>query len=124
MTVEGLYQSIGGSYEDAKRTLMMDKMITRFILKLPDDPSFSTLWAAFQAGEEKGMFQGAHAMKGVCANLGLTELSRQAGEITEQFRPGSPRTLSGEELAQRMEQLKTGYDKAVEGIRAFAAEQG
>ena len=45
MTVEELYERIGGDYAAAKKILMMDKMIARFIGKLPGDPSFERLMA-------------------------------------------------------------------------------
>lgn len=123
MTVEELYTSIGGSYENAKRTLMMDKMIARFVVKLLDDTSCQKLLDAYQAGDAAGIFEGAHAMKGVCANLGLMSLSVLASDIAEEFRPGNSRKLTDEELALRVSDLRELYEKSVEGIREFAAEQ-
>ena len=69
------------------------------------------------------MFDGAHAIKGVCANLGLSTLSEQASAIAEEFRPGNARTMDDAEVDRRMEELKATYDRTIEGISAFAAEQ-
>lgn len=123
MTVEELYTSIGGNYESAKRTLMMDKMIARFVVKLLDDTSCQKLLDAYEAGDANGVFEGAHAMKGVCANLGLMGLSGLASDIAEEFRPGNSRRLTDEELALRVSDLRELYEKSLEGIRRFAAEQ-
>lgn len=123
MTIEELYTAIGGSYENAKKTMMMDKMISRFVVKLLDDTSCQKLMEGFAAGDGAAIFEGAHAMKGVCANLGLTSLSEKAGEITEEFRPGNARKLSDGELKEKVAALREQYDRTIEGIHKFAEEQ-
>lgn len=123
MTVQELYERVGGSYDNAKRILQMDKLIGRFVLKFLDDKSYEKLTAAWAAKDAAGVFDGAHAIKGVCANLGLSTLSEQASAIAEEFRPGNARTMDDAEVDRRMEELKATYDRTIEGIRAFAAEQ-
>ena len=124
MTVQELYTNIGGNYERVKNLLQMDKLIARFIVKLPNDTSFEKLLSAWSAGDRQGMFEGAHALKGVCGNLGLDELAAAASRVTEEFRPGNTPTLSREELDAHMQQLRDRYEQTVETIRSFAAEQG
>ena len=84
MTTQELYNQIGGSYDSAKKILQMDRLIGKFILKFLDEKSCAKLLNAYQANDPVGMFEGAHAMKGVCANLGLDKLSgrRQPQTIT------------------------------------------
>ena len=122
MTVPELYENIGGSYESAKRILQMDKLIGKFILKFLDDKSCEKLMTAYANGDSEGMFEGAHALKGVCANLGLDALSAQASEIAEQFRPGHERTMDDAQLSAALDGIRTLYDKAINGIKAFAAQ--
>ena len=123
MTVQELYASIGGNYENAKRTLQMDKLIGKFILKFLDEKSCEKLLAAGAEGDESGVFEGAHALKGVCANLGLDELSAKAGAVAEAFRPGKPRTMDAAALDAALAEIKADYDRVIAGIRQFAAEQ-
>ena len=123
MTVQELYQSIGGNYDAAKSILMMDKLIGKFVIKFLDDKSYEKLSAAVAARDAAGAFEGAHAMKGVCANLGLRELSDLASELAEEFRPGNARKLSDAEVDARLSAVTALYNKSIEGIRAFAAEQ-
>lgn len=123
MTVQELYDSIGGSYDSAKRILQMDKLIGKFILKFLDDKSCEKLLTAWDAKDATAMFEGAHALKGVGANLGLNDLSAQASELAEEFRPGNERKLSDDEVTARVEALKAAYDKTIAGIQAFAAAQ-
>ena len=123
MTTQELYANIGGSYDSAKRILQMDRMIGRFIVKFLDEKSCGKLFAAKEANDPTGMFEGAHAMKGVCANLGLDELSRMASDIAEEFRPGHTPAMSPAELDQRFDELKALYDRTIAGIQQFQAEQ-
>ena len=68
------------------------------------------------------LFEKAHAMKGVCANLGLVNLSNAASEITEEYRPGNPRKLSDDEGKAKMESIRAMYEKTVDGIRRYEEE--
>ena len=120
MTVQELYESVGGSYESAKKILQMDKLIGKFVLKFLDDKSCAKLMDAWENHDETGVFEGAHALKGVSANLGFNALSASASEIAEEFRPGSARTLDDAGVQSRLEALKADYDRTIEGIRAFA----
>jgi len=122
MTVQELYESIGGNYDAAKRILMNDTLIARFVAKLPEDQSFGKLSAAAETMDAKGLFEGAHAMKGVCANLGLENLSRAASELAEEFRPGNERKLSDDAVRERVEALRALHGRAVDEIRRFSAE--
>ncbi len=122
MTVQELYASIGGDYAAAKKILQMDKMIERFIAKLPRDKSCEKLIEAWKAGDTQGVFEGAHALKGVCANLGLLKLSAQAGEICDEFRPGDARTMSDDEVEKKIELIRAEYEQASAQILAFAGQ--
>ena len=123
MTVQELYESIGGSYDSARRILPMDQLIAKFVVKFLDDKSFEKLESAAAAGDGAGIFEGAHAMKGVCANLGLDGLSQAASELAEEFRPGHDRTMDDAAVAEKVSELKALYDRTMEGIRKFSDEQ-
>ena len=82
MTLQELYQSIGGDYEQATRVLRMDKLIDKHIRKFTKNGVVEALLAAGNTMDPTALFETAHAVKGVCANLGLTALSDTASEIT------------------------------------------
>ncbi len=116
MTVQEFYNSVGGDYNAAKKVLMMDKMIMRYLPKLASDQSCANLIAAWENKDEKGMFEASHALKGVCANLGLVSLSAKAGEITELYRPGSNQQISDGELAGKVAAIRAQYEMTVARI--------
>ena len=65
------------------------------------------------------LFESAHAMKGVCANLGLDALASAADEITEEFRPGNPRKLSDAVVREKVEAVLTRFRNTLQGIEAY-----
>lgn len=87
MTIEECYTKLHGNYAEAKNRLMNDKLIERFILKFPDDPSMGSLQAMVEAGDIDGSFHAVHTLKGVAANLAFTQLFHDASNLTEQLRP-------------------------------------
>ncbi len=121
MTTQELYENIGGNYDSAKKILQMDRLIGKFVVKFLDEKSCDKLLAAKEAGDPAGMFEGAHALKGVSANLGFDRLSQMASDIAEEFRPGHTPSMSPEELDRRFAELKAQYERTIAGIREFAA---
>ena len=123
MTIQELYAKIGGNYEQAQRVMKMDKLIDRYVRKLPNSGAYEALMAAGETMDGAKLFESAHALKGVCANLGLDNLSQAASVLAEEFRPGSPRSMDDAVVQEKVSELKQMYDKAIDGIRAFSSEQ-
>lgn len=86
MTLEECYTKLHGDYSEAKNRLMNDRLIDRFILKFPDDPSMGTLTEMVKAGDIPAAFRAVHTLKGVAANLAFTQLFQDASNLTEQLR--------------------------------------
>ena len=122
MTIKELYSEIGGDYEQAIRVLRMDKLIDKHIRKLTKNGVAEGLINAGKTMDPTELFEAAHAMKGVCANLGLVTLSEKASELAEEYRPGSSRTFSDSEVSDRIAEIEALYKKTADGIRKY--EQG
>ncbi|MCR4645947.1 MAG: Hpt domain-containing protein [Oscillospiraceae bacterium] len=98
----------------------MDKLIDKHIRKLPQNGVADNLIAAGGNMDPTELFETAHAMKGVCANLGLTVLAGMASEIAEEYRPGNPRRHSDAEVAEKIAEIETLYRKTADSIRRYA----
>ena len=122
MTIEELYAMMGGNYEHAKQILKMDKLIDRYVRKLKNSGVDEKLAAAVETMDAEKLFESAHAMKGVCANLGLDSLAEKAEIITEEFRPGSVRSKSDEEMQTVIQQTLEQYRTSIAGSAKY--EQG
>ncbi len=119
MTLAELYETIDGDYEKALRVLRMDKLIDKHIRKLTNNGVIDKLLAAGAAFDAVQLFESAHAAKGVCGNLGLMKLSDAASEIAEEFRPGSTRKMTDEEVKEKIAAIASLYERTSDGIRAY-----
>ena len=119
MTIEELYQNIGGSYENAIRVLRMDKLIDKHIRKFIANGVVENLLQAGETMDPTELFETSHAMKGVCGNLGLTNLYVAASEISEEFRPGNERHFTDDEVKEKLQAISELYQKTADGIRAY-----
>ena len=119
MTLQELYQSIGGDYEQALRVLRMDKLIDKHIRKLTKNGVVEQLLAAGESMDATQLFEAAHAAKGVCGNLGLRTLSDMASEIAEEYRPGNARSLSDAQVGDKLAEIAALYHRTAEGIRQY-----
>ena len=122
MTLAELYETIDGDYEKALRVLRMDKLIDKHIRKLTNNGVIDKLLAAGAAFDAVQLFESAHAAKGVCGNLGLMKLSNAASEIAEEFRPGSTRKMTDEEVAGKLQEIAALYAKTAEAVSRYEAE--
>ena len=82
MTIQELYDQIGGNYDHAVQIMRMDKMISKYLLKLTNSGVCEACREAVESFDSTKLFESAHAMKGVCGNLGLDDLAAAVGEIT------------------------------------------
>ena len=119
MTLEELYSEMGGNYDHAKQIMKMDKLIDKYVRKLKDSDVGTRLAAAAETMDENQLFESAHAMKGVCGNLGLDKLAALADEITEEFRPGKDRRMSDEEAKAKISSALDMLQKSLDCIEAY-----
>lgn len=119
MTLKELYESIDGDYEQAVRVLRMDKLIDKHIRKFTKNGVVEKLVAAGKARDAAEIFECAHALKGICGNLGLKSLADPASELAEEFRPGNARRMSDEEVDRLLAAVSDRYRKVDEGIHRY-----
>lgn len=119
MTLEELYANMGGNYEHAKQIMKMDKLIDKYVRKLKNSDIKARLDSAFETMDAAQLFESAHAMKGVCGNLGLDDLAALADEITEEFRPGNSRKMSDEEAKAKVQNALDMLQKTLDCIEAY-----
>lgn len=122
MTLQELYEAIDGDYAQALRTLRVEKLIDKHIRKFESSGVVAGLLEAGTSMDPRLIFENAHAVKGVCGNLGLMKIAAAASELTEEYRPGNPRRLSDEQVAERFAALNVLYRRTLDGIRAYTAD--
>lgn len=121
MTIQEIYEKIGGNYDHAVQIMRMDKMISKYLLKLTDSDVCDKLKEAAGSMDPGALFESAHAMKGVCANLGLDDLAAAVSEVTEEYRPGAGRKLSDDEVKAKLDEIFSKFEKTKAGIEEYKA---
>ena len=105
-------------FEDGKKRVMNNaKLYVKLLAKFKDGTSLDELETAVAAGDlEKAQAQ-AHTIKGVAANLSLTELANQSLELENQIKSGSVNP-------DTMEHLKTVFSATLQEAEKVIAENG
>lgn len=70
-------------------------LLERFVLKFPQDPTFSSLTEAIPGEDFELMERLAHTLKGTSANLGYQELSDRCAALVAALRGGQREGLAG-----------------------------
>ena len=120
MTVEELYNEIGGNYDEAIGRMMSDAFVERFIVKFLDDDTCANIMVSWSDHDEEATFKASHAAKGVCGNLALPELASLATEITEALRPGNEELRAKTDIDALVAEFEAKYRKTEQCIREFA----
>ena len=123
MTLKELYEKIDGNYEQAVNVLRVEKLIDKHIRRICESDVVNRLIEAENDLDPVALFEAGHAMKGVCANLGLTTLSELASAIAEEYRPGNERKMSDDEVRGVIEKIKELYAKTCEAIKKYQEVQ-
>lgn len=74
MTIQECYKKMGADYQEVLGRLYNETMICKFVRMFLQDDSFQILEEALRRGDVKEAFRGAHTLKGVCQNLGFSNL--------------------------------------------------
>ena len=109
MTIQECYKEMGADYEEVFHRLPRESMVRKFALMFLNDDSYPKLEQSLKEGNAQEAFRAAHTLKGVCQNLGFTNLYQPAYELTEVLRAGTLEG-SGEWFARVTEQYKITTD--------------
>lgn len=114
MTLEALYEEIGGDYQSVSQRLRSEERIKKFVLLFLKDRSYESFLQAVEQGNPGEAFRAVHTLKGVCMNLSFDSLYHTASEVTEYLRAEDLGRAS-----QLLPILTACYEKHVKAIRAY-----
>lgn len=114
MTIQECYAQMGANYQEVLGRLYSETMIRKFVLLFLKDDSFQNLEAALGRADVKEAFRAAHTLKGVCQNLGFSNLFAPAYTLTETLRAGQ---LEGTQ--QQFAEVAKQYKITVDAIHAL-----
>lgn len=116
MTLKEFYQEINADYDEVMGRLGNEMLIARFVHKFLEDKSYQMLCDAVEENDYEEAFRGAHTLKGVCQNLGFSNLFQPASELTERMRGGKR-----PENWDLMDRITEEYKKTIAAIQKLEA---
>ena len=112
MTVRECYEELGSDFDKVLSRLVSEALVKKFALKFLDDPSFGQLETALADKDAETAFRAAHTLKGICLNLGFSQLTEDVVNITEILRTGK---LEGTD--ELFSKIQTTYENTVAAIK-------
>lgn len=119
MTVKECYDIIGGNYEEAKKRLMDDTRIAKFLGMFLRDKSMQVITDALENKDYQEAFNGAHSLKGVSQNMAFARLSKAVEALTEDLRGGN----SSDNTMDLYRETETIYQLILQTIKEFQDSQ-
>lgn len=117
MTIQELYATLGGNYDDIMRRMRSERIARKFLLRFLEDKTFESLEQALNSGQQEEAFRAAHTLKGLSLNMGFTKLIDSSQRLTE-----AVRIELTPEAASLFQEVSSDYAKTVEAIRGLDAE--
>jgi len=100
--------------EGLSRVMNNAKLFSKLLGKFKIDPSLSEIETAFAQGAVDTAKNSAHTLKGLAANLSLTELFKQVLELETQIKGGTMNTQQLALVKDVYAQTLTEADKVIE----------
>ena len=117
MTVKECYDQMGGDYKSVYERLgNNERLVEHFFQRFAQDSSFAALKEAHEKQNQEAAFRAVHTLKGICINLGFTNLYQVCSDLTETLRNGKPDLEVEEQLYQKVEQE---YHRVIEKIEMW-----
>ncbi|MDR0442833.1 MAG: Hpt domain-containing protein [Treponema sp.] len=99
--------------EGAKRVMNNTKLYVKLLTKFKNDTNLNDLDAALTANDMEKAQVAAHTMKGLAANLSLTELYKQSMELESQIKAKSVNPEQTTALKNTFAQTLTEIEKVI-----------
>jgi len=103
--------------EGVKRVMNNTKLFSKLLVKFKDDIHLSEIETALKDGNNDKAKDAAHTLKGLAANLSLTELYKQVAELEAQIKTGN---IGADQVARVKDAYAITLKEADEVIAKYA----
>ena len=94
-----------------KRFMGNEKMYMKYIMKFLDDKNFDSIRENLESQNYEAVFNAAHTLKGVTANLGLNPVNAASAEISELLRGKAASEVDAEKVNAVFLVLTESYER-------------
>lgn len=118
MDLKAFCTTTGGDYDEIIARIPSESILKRFLSDFLEDKTFITLSQAVLSGQREEAFQAAHALKGICLNLGFGGMGEADQRLTEALR-----TEFSPEVPVLFETVAGEYEKLIRAISEYVQKQ-
>lgn len=120
MNLQDFFTVSGSSYEEIHNRISSDSLLKKFLRQFLEDTTFKSLEQAISKKEYKNVFFASHSLKGVCSNLGLSNLEKKLIVLLEYLRTNSENPNIDEKYCNDLfYQIKQDYEKVTSAIKTL-----
>lgn len=94
-----------------KRFMGNEAIYMKFLMKFREDKNYDSIMESIKNCDYDGVFNGAHTLKGVSANLGLNPIYDAASQITELLRGRAEHPVDTAILNECTKKLQETYSR-------------
>jgi HPt (histidine-containing phosphotransfer) domain-containing protein len=104
-----------GDYEGVKGRLLNDERIQKYLLKFAAATDYQQMVDAIDQEDYELAFRMSHNLKGVCLNLGITQLQKSSEILCEEFRNGKPQN----DITGMLQAVTEDYQSTISAIKGL-----
>lgn len=120
MDLKECYRKFGGDYEDVRKRLVKEDLISRMVVKFLADPSYQNLCDALAEKNYGEAFRAVHTLKGLSLNFSFGSLNISSSNLTELLRHWETVPVDPAMCEQLFSQVSDDYNSVTAAIREFA----
>lgn len=115
MNLREIYNMMGGDYDDVLERLMSEERIVKYLNKFKENTDYADLVRTLGDKDFETAFRHSHNLKGMCLNLGMTQLYQSSSALCEILRCGAPAI----DTTPLLNDVKRDYDRVIDAINAI-----
>ena len=112
MNLKECYEAFKGDYEDVMTRLPREASVIKFLRKFKDNTDYGEMLSAAEAGDYERVFAASHNLKGMAANLSISQFNKSVAEVCEAVRGGTPTV----DITPLIEKSKADYEMTIAAI--------
>lgn len=115
MPLKEIYEKLNGDYEGVVARLMKEERVEKYLRKFGAGDDYNGIADAIGNEDWETAFRNVHSLKGMSANLGLTQLFNASDVLCEELRGGKP----DKDISDMLESVRKEYELTIETIRSL-----
>ncbi len=114
MTLEEFYEKVGGDYADVCDRLGGPEVVGPIVKMLETDRHYDRCKKALLTGDMSAAFCAVHALKGICLNLDIRNIQKNAAVLTDLLRAPDP---DMEKVPSAFSALQSSYLDTIDALK-------